>query len=263
MLLVRRGGGTQYVTVNPAGELSAGRGRSVRAAGARTVLCDNAELTPGQAAIPAAVAARTAAESPCSTIQCGSSAISRSSPTSTTASRRWPIASSRSAAACRTREMEAQVLDSNPIERERGITIKAQSVSLPYTAQGRQDLPAQLHRHPGPRRLLLRSQPLAGRLRRRAAGGRCGAGRRGAVGRQLLHRGGAGPGSGAGAQQDRPADRRHRQGQGRDRGRDRHRRRGRGGDQRQDRPQRASTCWKRSSSASRRRSRATPTSCRR
>lgn len=33
------------------------------------------------------------------------------------------------------REMADQVLDSNPIERERGITIKAQSVSLPYTAQ--------------------------------------------------------------------------------------------------------------------------------
>ncbi|BDU17227.1 translation elongation factor 4 [Lysobacter auxotrophicus] len=33
------------------------------------------------------------------------------------------------------REMEAQVLDSNPIERERGITIKAQSVSLPYRAR--------------------------------------------------------------------------------------------------------------------------------
>ncbi len=31
--------------------------------------------------------------------------------------------------------MEAQVLDSNPIERERGITIKAQSVSLPYLAK--------------------------------------------------------------------------------------------------------------------------------
>ncbi len=31
--------------------------------------------------------------------------------------------------------MEAQVLDSNPIERERGITIKAQSVSLPYKAK--------------------------------------------------------------------------------------------------------------------------------
>ncbi|NII10391.1 translation elongation factor 4 [Oleiagrimonas sp. C23AA] len=33
------------------------------------------------------------------------------------------------------REMAQQVLDNNPIERERGITIKSQSVSLPYTAQ--------------------------------------------------------------------------------------------------------------------------------
>jgi GTP-binding protein LepA len=33
------------------------------------------------------------------------------------------------------REMAAQVLDNNPIERERGITIKSQSVSLPYTAR--------------------------------------------------------------------------------------------------------------------------------
>lgn len=32
------------------------------------------------------------------------------------------------------REMQEQVLDSNPIERERGITIKAQAVSLDYTA---------------------------------------------------------------------------------------------------------------------------------
>ncbi len=32
------------------------------------------------------------------------------------------------------REMEKQVLDNNPIERERGITIKSQSVSLPYQA---------------------------------------------------------------------------------------------------------------------------------
>ncbi|HVC37776.1 MAG TPA: translation elongation factor 4, partial [Gammaproteobacteria bacterium] len=36
------------------------------------------------------------------------------------------------------REMEEQVLDSNPIERERGITIKAQSVSLHYTARNGQ-----------------------------------------------------------------------------------------------------------------------------
>ncbi len=33
------------------------------------------------------------------------------------------------------REMEDQVLDDNPIERERGITIKARSVSLPYRAR--------------------------------------------------------------------------------------------------------------------------------
>ncbi|MDE2023260.1 MAG: elongation factor 4, partial [Gammaproteobacteria bacterium] len=33
------------------------------------------------------------------------------------------------------REMQDQVLDSNPIERERGITIKAQSVSLQYAAR--------------------------------------------------------------------------------------------------------------------------------
>ena len=37
------------------------------------------------------------------------------------------------------REMSAQVLDSMEIERERGITIKAQSVTLKYTARNGQN----------------------------------------------------------------------------------------------------------------------------
>ena len=35
------------------------------------------------------------------------------------------------------REMTEQVLDDNPIEKERGITIKARSVTLKYTGRGR------------------------------------------------------------------------------------------------------------------------------
>ena len=45
------------------------------------------------------------------------------------------------------REMEAQVLDSMDIERERGITIKAQTAALQYTARDGQRLQPQPDRH--------------------------------------------------------------------------------------------------------------------